>query len=249
MLVDAAGGQPRLRSALGKRIADNPQWRRRFLASAARLAPQRAGGFENLLRVLAASQEPPRLDEVMPFIRRLIANGDQARARRVWELVRGTELVANGEFERQSRSNAAVSLLSWHAVEGPDVRVDAGEPSPKRNGSAVRIYAAGVGVIVLSQSLMLNPGRYRLAYWLLPDRKELPSASWEIRCSGGVRIAAAAAGAEPATAGPWRHFTSVFDVPPRDCPFQDLRLRWTKGRAHGNSGWIDGVELNRLAQN
>jgi O-antigen ligase len=246
MLIEGAANKAVL-APLVQQLAQNPDWRRKFLVNGGQLEPKQFGPFETILLALKATRSPPTPTETTPFIRRLTASGEPDRAAKLWGQLRGSAPVANGEFEQLDRGDAAAPT-SWDVPASLDIKVAIARPPVAREGNALHAYLSGTEAKVIAQSLMLAPGRYQLIYWIADDAGSSGApVAWEIACRGqpSGRVVSTAQGALPS--GKWRPMQGVFDVPIQDCSTQELRLRWTNGAAHVRSMWIDGVNLRQLS--
>jgi O-antigen ligase len=135
MLIQGTAN-PAVLDRLVRALTANPGWRRELLTSGGQLAPSQFDAFERLLRALTATDLPPTDSETAPYIRQLLAARDSSRAVKVWSQLRGSQLIANGEFEGVEGKDGTLPE-SWFTARTTDIRADVAAPTPARVGNAL----------------------------------------------------------------------------------------------------------------
>ena len=72
------------REAVLERLMVAPLWRAAFFQDMSLIAPEDWAGHESILRTFAARRSIDLREEVVPFVRHLVAQGDYSRARNLW---------------------------------------------------------------------------------------------------------------------------------------------------------------------
>lgn len=234
-------------AAVAATFARAPAWRQGFFA-AAPASPVRENllAMARLLLVLRRSTAPPDLAEGLVVINRLLTLGEHERAWLLWQALQpASERVGpqlrNGNFERDPLGGG----FDWVLRHGGGASASLGV-APQRDSRALRVRfdERPLQGAVVTQPLLLAPGRYRLSGTLLADRTNRAAVvEWTVDCLGprAQRIAteAPAAGA----AQQWTGFALDFRVP-GDCVAQRLQLQ---PRASGLRGtgelWFDDLAL------
>lgn len=259
--LQEAAADPKVNAALAVRLAERPDWRPLYFNTARRLPSERFDAQESLLLRLAATPPPPRLDEARPFLQRLAEAGDYGRAQRLWLRLGGDAPLHDGGFEASDQSIAGwAGPFEWRAFQLPDVHLTIDEAPGEAGGKALRIRSGGTAVgTMLSQTVLLAPGTYRLSFRIRAAGPVLSSVdapgeaggyAWDLVCLGsrpGPEPDPAAPSWAAASGDAWTETSTYLSVPEGDCPVQQLRLRSTAASGRANSFWLDDVRVGKAS--
>lgn len=152
----------------------------------------------------------------------------------------------NGDFEGEL-SNIG---FDWIVTPAPQVVIETANTYGAAGNKALRVLFRGPRIQFrnLHQYLMLTPGNYALRGRVRPDHLETPEGvRWSIYCLG--RSEAIAQSETFRGSDHWQHFAVRFDIPPKDCMVQTIRLELV-GRsaldyvAKGGI-WFDDMSISR----
>lgn len=223
----ALAAVPAAADSLAKLIASNPPWRDRFLLMLARKASSPAE-IQTVYSALESSSHPPTLEEIRPYLDRLIADGLGQQAYLVWlqwlpsERAGPIDYLYNGDFEYQPNGLPFDWTLS--NIKGAEAAIIA---LPESNGEgALRIDFSGARVRYqhISHMLALPPGEYRLTGSVrAEDLQSDRGLNWRLFCAEGQKQVLLETNRVNDSRS-WSKFGGNFDVPESDCDVQNLRL-------------------------
>jgi hypothetical protein len=203
-------------------LQSTPPWRTRFLAA---LARSDAGlpSASLLLLKLADSVAPPTSGEVSAVVNGFLRAKRYDDAHRLFLLTLSdadfgrTGLVHNGRFD----AAASPSPFNWQfaSTSAAEVRLDG---APPYAGAGVRFLNKPARDIRLRQTVLLGPGRYRLAAETSAVSLVMPRGLyWSVRCLAPSREIARI-DVDPGTYRD-RQISTEFEVD--DCAAQSVELR------------------------
>lgn len=234
-------------AAVAATFARAPAWRQGFFAAApASPARENLLAMARLLLVLRRSATPPDLTEGLVVINRLLTLGEHERAWLLWQALqpageRAGPQLRNGNFEREPLGGGFDWVL--HRGGGASASLSV-VPEHDSRALRVRFDERPLQGAVVTQTLLLAPGRYRLSGTLRAGRTDRAAVvEWTVDCLA-PRAQRIAAEAPPAAAAQqWTGFALDFRVP-NDCIAQRLQLQ---PRANGLRGagelWFDDFAL------
>lgn len=235
--------------AIVARLAQNPPWQQGFVNAVAEDGPTNTAVVLDLLRHMRRARVP--LDtEATALIRwRLADAGKFAAVKAVWELSGGNGLIGNGDFEQTTGVvPAGAAPFSWSApaTSGVHLTIAEADSGPASAGRSLLISSDGfVAEPVLAQTVMLEPGDYRLGMWIrgFSGPKALQTR-WTLSCLvPGISGASRALGqAESVPQLRGRYVTATFNVP-NGCAGQKLALGISQSDGQPFTLQIDAVRL------
>lgn len=238
--------------ALQNRLRENPPWRARFFAELL-AAISNARTPLDLLLALKDTPSPPTQREVGGYLDFLMRKQLYEFGYYAWlqflppdDLAR-IAIVNNGGFEEAPGGTP----FDWTIPSGSGAIVDIRTPSGE-SGRALYVGFVGQGRVDLqpvSQTLVLQPGRYRL---LLRQKGEVMGrrgTQWTVTCAGSdARIGESQmfTGSVP----DWTELRSEFTVPAEKCRAQTLRLihaaRSASEQLVKGTAWYDDIRIERV---
>jgi hypothetical protein len=245
--------EPEARRALEKLLAENPPWRRAFLAA----LPNAVSDARTPLIILLAirgTADPPTLADVRDYVGRLMAHKFYELAYYTWLQFLPPEHVAavgplfNGSFE------LAPSGLpfDWVLSGGRGATVDIA-PHPDDARRRAMFIELGPGRVEfqggVAQTLLLSPGTYRFQGKARGEISGPRGLVWRVACVGAGDPPLAQS---PMTIGRLAAWTDVkfsFTVPAAGCRAQQLRLdldaRMASEQLVTGVVWYDDLRLSR----
>lgn len=244
------------RGELAMRLAENPSWRRNFLASLWELLHKDPAALA-LVAELRTTKSPAVTGELSPYINYLAWNGAADTAYNLWletlppDRLDNLGLLTAPEFEAAPAGSATV--FDWGIEPGVNASaefVSAGQPGRRR----LLHVAFGEGRIefpVVRQVLLLPPGRYRLEGKLRGSIIGKRGLRWELVCDSAAQTRLGASDLLEGESEPWRLFTFEADVPQStDCIGQVLRLfhdaRSASEQYLSGEAWFAGMDLKPI---
>ena len=200
----------------------DPPWRTRFLAALARSDAGLASASQLILK-LANSAAPPTPGEISTIVNGFLRAKRYDDAHRLFLLTLSdvdfgrTGLVHNGRFD----ATASPSPFNWQfaSTSAAEVRLDG---APPYTGAGVRFLNKPARDIGLRQTILLGPGRYRLAVDASAVSLVAPRGIyWSVRCLAPSREIARL-DIDPGT---YRNRSIATEFEVKDCAAQSVDLR------------------------
>jgi hypothetical protein len=204
-------------------LKQDPAWRAGFFGSL-KGAVSDARTPMKLLLALKPTAHPPARSELQSYIAFLLEHKLYELAYSVWlqflppENLRVAGFLYNGSFDLPSDTYP----FDWNV--GREFRFERALRADKQGSSALRVDFSGArtGTQVLSQMIMLLPGRYTLTGSTRNDVKARRGLRWSIACAtGGNPLGESEV---LASASSWTTFELSFTVPKENCRAQWVRL-------------------------
>lgn len=215
-------------NALVERLAERPKWRAAYLGALAGLTAEGYADHERVLRRLRFSAAPPSSEEIDAFLARLVGEGRFLEARaalvHLTPPTRSTNLVNDAEFAAFDRGESS-SPFSWkrQVPSGLSIALEPNPLDPSTRHLTVRSTSPYIGPVI-SQLLILPPGRYRLIGDVRGGRVELNMPlDWTLTCVGGADPPGAGRPVQQ-MAGGWSRLHKIIVIPSEGCPAQRLEL-------------------------
>lgn len=219
------------RSSLVGLLARDPPWRRDFFSYLPRSSIDTLT-ISTLITGLRATRSPPDVNELTPFVSKLIADGAVDQAYSLWlnslseaQLARAGHIY-NGNFEARL---GQLGPFDWIIVPTKNVVTRSVSTTSNDRGTVLEVAFANSQTSYrnLYQRLMLPTGRFTLTgqYWannLENDR----GLVWRISCETPPQQSLGETSAMKGTRD-WSPFEMQFTVPDTNCPSQILRLELT----------------------
>lgn len=154
------------RRAVLERLMFAPLWRTTFFQDMSLLAPEDWNGHESILRTLAARRSIDLREEVVPFVRHLVAQGEYGHARHLWMTTAGLSpaLLLDGDFAQVApqRAIGRLSPFEWRIGKVPNAEVGPVDSDSGMTGLRIRTGGNAFGPLI-AQMTILAPGRYTLS--------------------------------------------------------------------------------------
>lgn len=242
---------PEARAALIVRLVDRPGWRTPVLRELGARSQEVLPGAESLFRELAASEAPPRAEEVAPFLWRLMANGRYRQARTLWRdlfAADGAPLLIDGGFadaDLGKRPQYATPFEWRPATGGATGYAEIATPPVPFGGRALLIEQDGGGAAAfIEQTLVLQPGAYVASAVIQADSPAtVQRIGITVRCEGNGTIATGEERDAPARRN-WRRIELPIVVPADGCEAQTIGVATGAGERRDRlSAWIDNVTV------
>lgn len=204
-------------------LKQDPGWRPGFFGSL-KGAISDARTPMKLLLALKTTAHPPTKGELQSYIALLLEHKLYELAYSVWlqflppQNLQVAGFLYNGSFELPSEAFP----FDWNVAR--EFRSERALRADKQGGSALRVDFTGArtGTQVLSQMILLLPGRYTLTGATRNDVKARRGLRWSVACvTGGGALGDSEA---LALATAWTTFDFSFTVPKDNCRAQWLRL-------------------------
>jgi O-antigen ligase len=247
-MLHSASVAPATGALVAKRLEEAPNWRRAFLAGGATLQPEAFEGQRNIFLALERSKAPPTPAEARGFLRQLVDAGNVPAAYELWRRLGQNAVPFDGGFERSAESvgGSGGGPFEWQVPSLLSSSVSVDRPDDPIDGLALRVQTDGLAVgPVLSQTLLLKPGRYRLSAWVRDiEPNSIPTFVWELTCPGIRNRAEPLIMAVRQSRRAWSQVRGEVNVV-QSCPIQQLTLRST---ANGRRAVrIDDVDIRGVA--
>lgn len=171
------------------------------------------------------------------LVETLVADGQYAKAYAAWARLMDIPPAPSARpllFDRRFQWSAAMPPFAWTLVSS-----GAGLVEPEKGGLHA-IYYGRENVALASQTLLLAPGRYRLAMTVSKGGEGASSLAWTITCLPARTVVFSLDLAAAAATGGKGH---LVDIPDADCAAQVFELR---GKAPDVPQTVD-LSLNALS--
>lgn len=215
------------RTALARRLARNPPWRGPFL-----LLLSRNGDIDTtsaLFRAMVGTAGPPTVEEVSPFVQRLVATLRFDDARRLWHDLSGglppdLALIHDGGFD----GHKAPPPLTWQTIRvNGGAAALTGEDDGPLGYLRLRHDGFSSSGVMARQLVFLRPGDYVVSARASVDE---PAADGrfrlEVNCTAGPRLGVLNLESRP---GPGVSSSMRFTVPAEGCATQWVIFRPNTG--------------------
>jgi hypothetical protein len=230
----AATGIDAARGALIGRLKDAPPWRSAFLrtmAGTGDIALARA-----ILLALEAGPTPAPPQDVAPYIERLVAAKDYARALADWRTLDGGHQTGAPDG----------TPFTWSDTQGEGASSEVSALPGAPGHTALRVAYDGYALPTLPRRLLAlapGPGHLELRRWIQTGPQD-SRMTWRMRCDGAGKPLALVT-TSPAGAG-WQPVSLDFVVPDTGCGGQWLELEPRPGeRRQAIIAWYDFSEPRR----
>ncbi len=228
------------RRAVLERLMVAPPWRKAFFQDMSLLAPEDWAGHESIVQALAARGSIDLREEVVPFVRHLVAQGDYGHARNLWMATAGLPpaLLLDGDFAQAAsrRTTGGLSPFEWQIGKVANAEVGQADDNSGMTGLRIRTGGNAFGPL-LAQRVLLAPGRYTLSVEASrPGPLKSGTLNWALTCMpSGRRLSPPMIPAGQPETGrlAWR-----ITIPETGCLLQQLALQ---ARRMANAGAVDIV--------
>ena len=239
---------PGANQAMAAALAKRPPWRAGLMSELAKDSGSSLPAIELLIRRLRALGQPVDLEETA-LIRWRLADADAYQdARAVWLLSGGHGLIANPDFNiAPGVLPAGAPPFAWRAPTLPGTTVSVVEMDRANRAALISTDSSGSGA-ALTQTVALQPGRYRVQFRAKPTSGDtMPVALW-LRCvpvagdsqPSDIPLEWTGAGAD------WRRATGEVIVP-SPCPGQEVTIAVTPTQ-DSHTFWIDDLTITPLSR-
>jgi hypothetical protein len=218
---------PRAFQALTAFLASSPPWRSSFLSElSARLA--NTARLVQLYTALNDSENPPRKEELRPYLTRLIKDGDFKLAYQTWRatLAPQQRVDETHPFNRDFDFPVDGLPFNWTLETTPaaDIQVVSTVDSGKKRALLIEFSGARVRFANVKQLMLLPAGDYSFSGKLkAAELRTVRGLWWRIFCATASANTIANTELVSGTM-PWTDFTVKFQVPAIDCGAQWLQL-------------------------
>ena len=195
--------------------------------------------------VLALAQPRPAGEEGIPtwalrLIHSLVADGQYAKAHRLWAATAGIETPAGSLYDPGFRGSSAPPPFNWSFESR-----GAGIAEPAGGGSLRVLYYGRENGVLARQLLLLRPGRYVLEFRVSGGGGSRESLGWSLICMPGRQPLLTL----PLDRGQGDLVRAGFQVPERECEAQQLQLQGTSQDVVRQIDLsISELSLKRIAQ-
>jgi hypothetical protein len=223
-LATNASSETPLIEALAKR----PAWRKDFLLDISSKKSVNPDAIYGLLSKLRKSGAAADQGELRSFLQRLVTEGAEDKAYFIWldslsdESLRKVGLLHDGGFDLPMTNQ----FFSWTGYKVPNVDARTVPRGPGSVDKVLRIdfSPARTPYNNFVQILRLVPGSYVLTGEEKADKLETPvGLVWRIHCTTGP-VSVLAETKPVSGSSQWTPFETTFEVPPKLCPTQTIRL-------------------------
>jgi hypothetical protein len=221
-------GNPAARQALVEMLASAPPWRHDLLQDLAGRVPD-SDRLTAIFTSLHEGPHPPTVDELRPYLTRLIADGRYSDAYRGWIAMAAPKnrvSLSARPYDGDFSADPSGTPFDWTMNSVPGARIDI-VPTPNGGtGRALRVQFSGARVSFknVSQLMLLAPGEYHLSGMTrASDLQTSRGLRWRIECADPSKATLAETGPISGTM-PWTGFAVDFRVPSEGCQAQWLQL-------------------------
>jgi hypothetical protein len=240
------------RTALAARMAENPPWMQQFFGYLSDGMPDTTSRVALLLEDLGRLGKRPMERDTGRFFTTAIAQGQAAQLVGAWQQLNGGIVddprtgIVDGNFDILAATDAGAvgsGPFGWKIPQQSGATVTTPPRSESNVGPALHIQLPreSVGGTVVSQLLVLAPGRYELTYLAVLEHGSVNAVRLELRCQyGPIPLREFVIGTSTKDWAPQR---LTFDVPNR-CGSQTLSI--TASSAFGDvEAGMDGLLIRR----
>jgi tetratricopeptide (TPR) repeat protein len=243
-------GAPLLKAAL----AENPPWRREFLAKVSNSVTDARTPLD-LLLALRTSPVPLAIEDTAPYLNLLIARKFYGLAYYTWlqflspEQLSRAGLLFNGSFE----TTPSGLPFDWTIIPGSGVTIDIVPRSEKSDKHALLIeFQYGrVDYHSVTELVMLPPGRYEFTGEYQGKLVGPRGMKWRVVCANGNMTNGGESQMLTGLMKNWSTVDFAFTVPDKDCPAQYVRLdldaRMASEQLISGSIYFDDLQILRVS--
>lgn len=184
LILLTLAADPTSYDAVAALLNTNPPWRTRFLVSLARMEGGEAQTFA-ILQDLMDGPTPPSRPEIASVVQLLATRGQYREAYRLFLFSLSEEewlragLIHNGLFAATS----GIPPFDWTYASNAYAEVSLGNQSRLASGATVRFFNRPTRRVNLQQTLVLEPGAYRLRLETSARSLIAPRGLyWTLRC-------------------------------------------------------------------
>ncbi len=213
--------------ALTDFLATSPPWRSWLLRELSGRLVDRSR-LVQLYSALKETENPPTIDELRPYLTRLIKDGDFEQAYQMWRDTLPPALRANETYPYNRDFDAPMDELpfNWvlNTIPGADIQIVSSPDGGRKRALRVQFSGARVDFANVKQLLLLPPGNYTLGGRV--KTQELQTSRglwWHIFCADDVTKTLAQTELVSGTVA-WTDFKVDFQVPTKACKAQWLQL-------------------------
>lgn len=233
-----------LRPALAQQMADRPLWRGNFFYRLLQLPADQMPDVAKLISELAKIGSPINPQERAIYLTRLVQVGQGQAAYAYWLREQrdaggdASPLAWDGGFEHVPAVGALGAPFEWQLTP-QSTGVVGIVPSPRQGQQLSISPGSDYRGTLVSQTMVLRPGRYRLAARVEGDAAST-GLRWTIRCLPANVELALDTGPGDAEFGP-----ATFAVP-AGCTAQILAVDMTSGGDAGGNVTVDDVTIRKI---
>jgi len=236
-------------------LADNPPWRRQFIAALPNNVTDGRIPLD-LLLALRTSPVPPTNEDIAPYINFLVAQKFYGFAYYTWlqflppEQLRQAGLLFNGSFEAPPSGLP----FDWKITPGAGVTIDV-VSRPDKTGQHALLVDFQYGRVdyhSVTELVMLGPGTYEFKGEYKGELAGPRGMKWRVVCANNGTIASG--GESPMITGimkDWKTVAFTFTIPDKDCAAQyvrlDLEARMASEQLISGSILFDDLQISRVA--
>jgi tetratricopeptide (TPR) repeat protein len=213
--------------ALTAFLATSPPWRTWFLSElSARLANK--ARLVELYAALNETENPPTKKELLPYLNRLIKDGNFEQAYQTWRETLPPEQRANESYPFNRDFDIPIDGLpfNWNleAIPGADIQIVPSVDGDRKRALHVEFSGARVRFANVKQLMLLPAGDYTFSGRVKTEELRTSRGLWwHIFCANNPAKTLANTELVSGTM-PWTDFTVNFQVPAEDCRAQWLQL-------------------------
>ncbi len=234
-----------------ERLKHNPPWREWLLQHLPKETPSPERLYA-LYSALESADTPLTIDELRPYLRRLIAIGAYSTAYVMQveflpdERIATLGLLNNGGFDLPLTDLP----FDWTIANARGALTEIVVDNKANRALRVKFHNTRVPYRHFAQLLLLRPGSYRLVGQVKPvNLRNDRGMQWVISCTGKNRQRLGASERTTGNGG-WARFEMSFDVPDSDdCEAQEIRLvlaaRISAEQQASGEIWYDDLQIER----
>jgi len=220
--------KPEAFKALTDFLATSPPWRSWFLSELSAKLANKSRLIE-LYAALEKTENPPTKDDLVPYLNRLVDEGDYAQAYQLWRatLPPGLRTLDTHPFNRDFELPLDGLPFNWVLTEasGADIQIVPSPDAGRKRAMRIQFSGSRVAFANVNQLMLLPPGKYKLSGRVkAEDLQTSRGLWWRVYCADDPDNVLAHT--EPVSGTlPWTDFTVDFEVPAEDCEAQWLQLQ------------------------